>query len=132
MRMITETATTQVATLLLYSVKDPYAVRLVFDGDASPIEWIFARDLLAAGLDTACGDGDVRVWSAESSDPVFLELRSPSGHAVFAADRGLITGFLALTEQVVPRGGETAVMAMDHHLALLLGGDPGLIPPEPR
>lgn len=130
MRMITETATSKVRTRLRYRAEEPYAVMLVFDSDSGPIEWIFARDLLATGLTAPAGEGDVRIWPADSTDPIFFELRSPSGQAVFAADRGQLERFLRHTEQIVPRGGETAVMAVDRHLAALLGGEPGLAPPE--
>jgi len=130
MRMITEAATTQVPTTLSYSIEEPYAVTLVFDcRGARPITWVFARDLLVAGLVAAAGEGDVRIWPAERSDPIFFELRSPTGHAVFAADRKSLRRFLAQTEKLVPRGGEPAVMSMDYHLAALLGGEPGLAPP---
>ncbi len=130
MRMITETATTQMVTRLRYCVAEPFAVTLVFDNHgADRIEWVFGRDLLAAGLTAASGDGDVRVWPAEGSDPIFFELRSPSGRAVFAAGKIPLQRFLAHTEKLVPRGGERAVMAMDYHLATLLGGESGLSSP---
>ncbi len=129
MRMITEMATTKVPTRLRYSCADPYAVAVVFHSEgAYPIEWIFARDLLAAGLATAAGDGDVRVWPAESGDLVFLELRSPSGQAVFAAQIEPLEDFLVWTERLVPFGAETAVLDLDRAVGLLLHGDPGVTP----
>src|SRR5215469_18454835 len=43
---------------LFYSADDPYAVRMAFHvGMDEPVEWIFARDLLAAGLKGASGEG---------------------------------------------------------------------------
>lgn len=54
---------------LYYSDRDPYAVRVAFHvGTDEPVEWIFARDLLAAGLTAAEGDGDVRVWPSTRVD----------------------------------------------------------------
>jgi Streptomyces sporulation and cell division protein, SsgA. len=48
---------------LYYSGSDPYAVRMAFHvGTDEPVEWIFARDLLAAGIESRHGDGDVQVW----------------------------------------------------------------------
>ena len=135
MRMFTETATTQVGGRLRYTDAEPYAVTLVFRGDGlagSPIEWIFARDLLATGVLAASGDGDVRVWPADTTSLIFFELRSPSGQAVFAADKRQVERFLAETERIVPTGAEPAAIEMDHHLATLLGGEPGLAPPELR
>jgi len=38
---------------LYYSGSDPYAVRMAFHvGTDEPVEWIFARDLLAAGIES--------------------------------------------------------------------------------
>jgi hypothetical protein len=56
---------------LAYSSADPYAVRMAFDvGTDQPVEWILARDLLAAALLGPEGIGDVRAWpSAASCDP---------------------------------------------------------------
>src|SRR5713101_7408122 len=57
-----------------YSGSDPYAVRMAFHvGTDEPVEWIFARDLLAAGIESRQGEGDVQVWPspvsvAETSD----------------------------------------------------------------
>jgi hypothetical protein len=39
------------------------AIRMAFHvGTDEPVVWIFARELLAAGLASPAGDGDVRVW----------------------------------------------------------------------
>jgi len=46
---------------LYYSSDDPYAIRIAFHvGLDEPVEWIFARDLLAAGALAREGLGDVR------------------------------------------------------------------------
>ena len=38
---------------MYYSGTDPYAVRMAFHvGTDEPVEWIFARDLLAAGIES--------------------------------------------------------------------------------
>src|SRR6516164_10654949 len=53
---------------LYYSGSDPYAVRMAFHvGTDEPVEWIFARDLLAAGIESRQGDGDVQVWPSPAS-----------------------------------------------------------------
>jgi hypothetical protein len=42
---------------LSYSADDPYAVRLAFHvGTNEPVEWTFARELLATGLTCPAGD----------------------------------------------------------------------------
>lgn len=129
MRLITEIATTKVPTLLRYDAADPFAVTLVFDHDKTgPIEWIFARELLLVGVTAACGDGDVRIWPAESGHQIFIELSSPSGRALFAASIGRIGAFLRQTVQLVPYGGEYAQLDLDRALHLLLDPDPGVAP----
>src|SRR5579863_8878099 len=58
---------------LFYSDSDPYAVRMAFHvGTDEPVEWIFARDLLAAGIESRQGEGDVHVWPSPES---FAETR---------------------------------------------------------
>lgn len=125
MRMITTTATTKVPARLRYDVTDPYAITLLFDnGAAGTIEWIFARNLLAAGMRAPCGDGDVRIWPAEGRNQVFIQLSSPSGRAVFAAMTGRIGPFLEQTRRLVPYGAESGLLDLDSTLRLLLYPDP--------
>src|SRR4029077_11596141 len=53
---------------MYYSGSDPYAVRMAFHvGTDEPVEWIFARDLLAAGIESREGEGDVLVCQFEAS-----------------------------------------------------------------
>src|ERR1035437_9245090 len=53
---------------MYYSGSDPYAVRMAFPvGTDEPVEWIFARDLLAAGIESRHGEGDVLVWPSPVS-----------------------------------------------------------------
>jgi hypothetical protein len=77
-------------------------------GTDDPVEWIFARDLLAAGLGRVAGDGDVRVWpsTAANRDVLNLALSSPFGQAHFEAPLTAMTGFLLRTFEVVPAGRE--------------------------
>jgi hypothetical protein len=94
---------------LYYRGDDPYAIRMAFHvGTDDPVEWIFARDLLAAGLDRVAGDGDVRVWpsTAANRDVLNLALSSPFGQAHFEAPLTAMTGFLLRTFEVVPAGRE--------------------------
>jgi len=67
---------------LYYSAGDPYAIRMAFHvGSDEPVEWIFARDLLAVGLECPAGEGDVQVWPADDHDKELLNiaLSSPFG-----------------------------------------------------
>src|ERR1700730_15125811 len=84
---------------MYYNGSDPYAVRMAFHvGTDEPVEWIFARDLLAAGIESRQGEGDVQVWpslisraetddldvigAADADETVLnIELSSPFGQA---------------------------------------------------
>jgi hypothetical protein len=123
---------------LYYSGGDPYAVRMAFHvGTDEPVEWIFARDLLAAGIDARQGDGDVRVWpSAQScaeSDGLEvigdastegtvlnIELSSPFGQAHFEAPAQAMAAFLHRTYQIVPAGQESGYIDIEAELNDLL------------
>src|SRR5258708_39318653 len=51
---------------LYYSAGDPYAILMAFHvGTDDPVEWIFSRDLLTAGLHGPAGEGDVQVWPGD-------------------------------------------------------------------
>src|SRR5271156_5154697 len=93
---------------LFYSGEDPYAIRIAFHvGLDEPVEWIFARDLLADGLAGRAGLGDVQVWPSTAtpdphgdevdSDVLNIELSSPFGQAHFEAPIKDISDFLRRT-----------------------------------
>jgi hypothetical protein len=111
---------------LFYSSDDPYAVRVAFHvGLDEPVEWIFARDLLAAGAQAREGHGDVTVWpslGASGAGRVLnIELSSPFGQAHFEAGADDIAEFLDRTFQAVPAGAETSHVDVDAELTALLG-----------
>lgn len=127
---------------LYYSGSDPYAVRMAFHvGTDEPVEWIFARDLLAAGTESRQGDGDVQVWpspvsAAETGDldlidaadsqetrgkVLNIELSSPFGQAHFEAPAEAMSAFLQRTYQIVPAGQESRYIDIDTELNDLLG-----------
>lgn len=100
---------TPLTATLSYSESDPYAVRAAFhvgpDSDSDPVEWLFARDLLAAGLLGWTGAGDVRAWVDDRGEVLSVELSA--GHsAVFEFPADDIVGFLRLTHRLVPEGAE--------------------------
>jgi hypothetical protein len=115
---------------LYYSGSDPYAVRMAFHvGTDEPVEWIFARDLLAAGIESRQGEGDVQVWpsepagSDEDSDEgmvLNIELSSPFGQAHFEAPAEAMSAFLRRTYQIVPAGNESAFVDIEAELNDLL------------
>jgi hypothetical protein len=126
---------------MYYSGSDPYAVRMAFHvGTDEPVEWIFARDLLAAGIESRQGDGDVQVWpslmscaddadldatgSAESQDAggkiLNIELSSPFGQAHFEAPAQAMSAFLRRTYRIVPAGQESSYLDIETELNDLL------------
>ncbi len=123
---------------MYYSGSDPYAVRMAFHvGTDEPVEWIFARDLLAAGIESRQGEGDVQVWPssvscaedddldviglAETGDKVLnIELSSPFGRAHFEAPAQAISAFLRRTYQIVPPGRESSYFDIEAELNDLL------------
>jgi Streptomyces sporulation and cell division protein, SsgA len=122
---------------LYYSGADPYAVRMAFHvGTDEPVEWIFARDLLAAGIESHQGEGDVRVWpsprscaDAKPDEPgtrgtvgtvLNIALSSPFGKAHFEAPAQAMAAFLQRTYQIVPPGKESDFVDMEAELNDLL------------
>ena len=123
---------------MYYSGSDPYAVRMAFHvGTDEPVEWIFARDLLAAGIESRQGEGDVQVWPspascAESDDAgamgrgqtggkvLNIELSSPFGQAHFEAPAQAMSAFLRRTYQIVPAGRESRHIDIEAELNDLL------------
>jgi hypothetical protein len=108
---------------LYYSAHDPYAVRMAFHvGMDEPVEWIFARELLSAGLTRPSGEGDVRVWpSANGGREVLnITLSSPFGHAHFEAPLSGTADFVHRTLGIIVAGRETEFMDVDAELDALL------------
>jgi hypothetical protein len=112
---------------LRYDRDDPYAVHMSFPTPPArdPIEWIFARSLVADGLTVPAGDGDVRIWPtpADLRGPVYVELCSPSGRALFAVPRPVLADFVARCHAIVPPGAEADHLDLDAELDFLLHDD---------
>lgn len=115
------------AARLSYSSEDPYALSVAFDvGLDKPVEWTFARDLLAMGIEGRAGLGDVTVWPSARSQRaapgsvLHIELSSPYGQAHFEAPAMEIWEFLRRTYQIVPVGRETGHIDVDAELDELL------------
>ena len=116
---------------LSYTSADPYAVRMAFDvGTDKPVEWILARDLLAAALHAREGIGDVQAWPSAASDGsdggaagaviMNISMTSPFGHAQFEASAADIAGFLQRTYRIVPVSEESEFIDFDAELTALL------------
>jgi hypothetical protein len=101
-----------------YRSSDPYAVEAVLPGrDARTHTWVFARELLAAGLVGSVGQGDVRIspWpaTADTRGTVRLALRSPSADLLVQLDAADLEEFLAASRTVVLPGNESAHLDLD-------------------
>jgi hypothetical protein len=108
---------------LRYSAEDPYAIRMAFHvGTDEPVEWIFARDLLAVGLEGPAGEGDVQVWPADEHglEVLNIALSSPFGEAHFEAPRSTTSAFLNRTYEVIAPGHEADFIDVDGELDDLL------------
>jgi expansin (peptidoglycan-binding protein) len=109
---------------LEYNAADPFAVTAVFRAGETPIRWVFARDLLAEGIFSPVGDGDVHVWPCldiRGHAVVILELTSPYGEALLQASSSDVNDFLQHTFDMVPRGTEDGQLDLDDTVRQLLG-----------
>jgi hypothetical protein len=108
---------------LCYRDDDPYAIRMSFHvGMDDPVEWLFARDLLAVGMQTPVGEGDVHVWPAprDDQDVLNISLSSPFGQAHFEAPRAATADFVHRTYSVIADGCEDDFVDLDGELDELL------------
>ncbi|KQV11683.1 MULTISPECIES: SsgA family sporulation/cell division regulator [unclassified Kitasatospora] len=119
---------------LRYRSDDPLAVRMGFPAEYSldtepelpdtpqppEIEWVFARQLLAAGLDLPTGDGDVHIRPALGRRAM-VELRAPEGVALLQFDAPELRRFLWRSYLAVAEGEEHTFLDADQALAELLG-----------
>ncbi len=106
-----------------YRADDPYAIKMSFHvGTDEPVEWIFARELLAAGIEGPAGEGDVQVWpgDGEDADILNIALSSPFGEAHFQAPVGSTAEFLRSTYGIIPAGSESDFIDVDSELDELL------------
>lgn len=117
------TRITAIPVRLSYHPRDPYAVHLRFaTGPTRHVDWVFARALLADGLLTHSGEGDVQVRPGPraTDDVVVVELDSPSGHACFEVAASAVADFLDDSYRAVPPGAEAQRVDLEAVLAALL------------
>jgi len=113
-----------VSTRWTYRADEPFAITVAFATERGRwVEWIFARDLLIAGLESASGEGDLHVTPHPDDDELLLlEIHSPSGSATFELDRVDTEEFLEHTLELVPVGTESTHFDIDRLLAELTAG----------
>ena len=113
-----------VSTRWTYRADEPFAITVAFATERGRwVEWIFARDLLIAGLDAPSGEGDLHITPhPDDEDVLLLEIHSPSGSATFELDRDDTEDFLVHTLELVPAGTESTHFDIDRLLAELTAG----------
>lgn len=105
---------------LHYTATDPYAIRMAFNvGVDEPVEWIFGRELLAAGATDAVGKGDIQIWPADE-ETLSIALCSPHGSALFEAPLVDFIEFLQRTYEIAAPGREPEFMDIDAELDRIL------------
>ncbi|MHC0432742.1 SsgA family sporulation/cell division regulator [Streptomyces sp. O3] len=117
--LVSEELSFRIPVELRYEARDPYAVRLTFHlpGDA-PVTWAFSRELLVAGINEPCGDGDVHI-APDGPEPLadaVIRLRVGSDQALFRSGTAPLIAFLDRTDKLVPLGEERTVADFERHL----------------
>jgi hypothetical protein len=106
-----------------YRTDDPYAVHVVFDlGIQEPVRWVFARELITAGMIGPVGQGDVLVWPVRERAVCCLSLAPLEGHALVEMPAGTLTKWLRRTHRLVPPGCEEQFLDLDALSQHLLHG----------
>lgn len=123
--LVSGDAALPVPAALRYDLTDPYAVHATFLTGSETVEWVFARELLAAGLRGQAGLGDVRVWPSNQAgiEVVYVSLSSPEGEALLEAPAKELSTFLERAYAAVPAGTETDHLDIDTALTHLLAGE---------
>ncbi|MGW0935601.1 SsgA family sporulation/cell division regulator [Streptomyces sp. NPDC002666] len=109
---------------LRYDMADPYAIRISLDVPMEmPVDWVFARELLADGLHRTTGSGDVVVMPRHRPRPHTLRvvLRNRSGTALIEMAASAVAGFLRQTFELVPEGAESHHVDLDRAVSELTG-----------
>ena len=106
---------------LSYKAADPYAVTAVFEpAEGYQVSWLLSRDLLAEGLHSHAGEGDIRVAPATpDGEQVNILLSSPDGQAWLMAFGKDIADFLEASYALVPAGEEDRRFDWDTELRRL-------------
>jgi Streptomyces sporulation and cell division protein, SsgA len=124
LRLVTADDSVPVPADLRYDPADPFAVTVCLRAHGSPeVEWVVAREVLAAGLRTPAGDGDLGVWpsTSDGDEVVCLSLSSPDGRALLYGPQDDVALFLTRTYAAVPPGRESSFLDIDGLVERLLG-----------
>ncbi|HVS69538.1 MAG TPA: SsgA family sporulation/cell division regulator [Mycobacteriales bacterium] len=123
--MLTVSASTGDARLeaeLRYDLSDPLAVSLAIGTQCDePVVWVFARDLLSAGIAGPTGDGDITIepYHEDGEQEIRITLATDC-LATLLAPRDKVAEFLIETFTRVPSGAEFDNVDFDAEIAALL------------
>ncbi len=119
--VLSDWLTAPVRTCFTYRTNDPYAVHLLFHFEyQEPVPWVFARDLLTAGMSDRAGVADVTVRPTCDRSLTSLSLASPHGRVEVEAPTRSLATWLARTHQAVPAGHEDRHLDLDTQVERLL------------
>ncbi|MFJ9729507.1 SsgA family sporulation/cell division regulator [Streptomyces sp. NPDC101209] len=114
----------QLSAELCYDMADPYAVRLSLGApEVESVDWVFARSLLEEGLHRPTGVGSVLVSPPDRWHDKFVRIVVRSIEGAARIDIPVIEAleFLRQSHALVPTGGESLHIRVDHELAVLMG-----------
>lgn len=106
---------------MLWAEEDPHAVSMTFPTRPKQAPWVFARDLLAQGLDEEVGEGDVHCGAYIHNYTITL-----FGHG---KESDMVLGLVVETTwveqflQATTHGGDFNDSRLDLVLADILGGE---------
>lgn len=103
-----------------YQADEPFSVTIAFQaGEDRWVEWVFARDLLLAGLVGPAGIGDVRFVPFEDREErlLMLQVESDQGRASWFLSRSEAEEFAQMTLEAVPEGDEEKHFDVDAFIA---------------
>lgn len=109
--------------VLEYRRSDPFAVSMTFLTGAGDLVWTFGRDLLARGIVSPTGEGDVHVAPAiglSGTAMVSIELTSPDGHLMLQAKTTDVSEFVSRSFAVVADGAESDHFDVDSLISQVL------------
>lgn len=99
-----------------YRADEPYSVTVAFQVSSDVwIDWVFARDLVIAGLQGPSGVGDVRFVPFEDGGKqlLLMQVESDQGRASWFLGRDDLEEFIEMTYDAVPVGAESEFFDID-------------------
>jgi sporulation and cell division protein SsgA len=117
------TGNAELAAELRYDASDPFAVTLAIGLECEePVIWVFARELLSAGVGGAAGKGDITIEPAKDLTGRKLRITLATDClATMIAPSDAIVEFLVESYGRVPSGTENDHVDFEAEIASLLG-----------